>query len=87
MKTKAEFDEELTGLTTREKIAKIRDAIFTLAVGLISSYQIGRRTVSYHSLKELRAYEGDLLLQLQEEERDRQLMPGVTVAFFVDGRR
>lgn len=77
--TGSEADREPT---TREKIAAVRRAIHQLMVGRVKSYQIGRRTVTYYDIKELRDYLRDLQRQLAEEEGDPSLLAGTHVAFF-----
>ena len=72
-------------LTTREKLAEVREAIHDLMVGRISSYQIGRRTITYYKLADLRAYERTLLAELRAEEGDGATIAGAYVTFF-DGR-
>ena len=69
-------------LSTREMIAEVKLAIHKLVTGRIKSYQIGRRTITYYSIKELKDYLRDLEEQLAIEEQDPSLMSGVHVAYF-----
>lgn len=69
-------------LSKREMLAQARQALHALMVGRIKSYQIGRRTITYYSLKELQAYIRELEAEIAQEAEDADHLFGASAAFF-----
>lgn len=69
-------------LTKREMLAQAKRALHELMVGKIKSYQIGRRTITYYSLQELRTYIRDLEAEIAQAEGDDAHLFGASAAFF-----
>lgn len=69
-------------LDKRKMLDDARRALHELICGRIKSYQIGRRTITYYSIKELRDYIRDLEAEIAQEDGDGNHLFGASAAFF-----